>query len=204
MKSFIPILLLVISVGLFFVVVEPLRRSVSDLGGGISAYNLALSNSTFLQKTEDGLLEAYKNIKKEDKDRLEHFLPNTVDNIKFILEVERIANQYGMPIKNIKFESPVSASGQKAQADSAKSGLVISSDPKASLPYGNFSIEFDTEGSYSSFLLFMKDLEHNLRLVNVKKVSFTVPNGKSSGNSSSSLSGDQYSYSLSVETYWLK
>jgi hypothetical protein len=122
-----------------------------------------------------------------------------VDNIKFILEVERIANQYGMPIKNIKFDAPVSAGNQSNSTEGSKSGFVISSDPKSSLPYGSFSIDFDTEGSYSSFLLFLKDIEHNLRLVNVKSVNFTVPaSGGAEPNS------DSHSYSLKVETYWLK
>jgi uncharacterized protein (UPF0333 family) len=201
MKLVTPILLLIISIAVFFTVVEPLRASVSGLSSDITAYNVALDNSAYLQKTESHLLDVYKNIKLDDKSRLEHLLPNTVDNIKFILEIERIASQYNMPIKNIKFDSPVVANTSSSSGSPTGAGgsVVISSDPKGTKSYGSFSIDFDTEGSYSSFLLFLKDLEHNLRLVNIKSIQFSVPAGKVSDAGATS-----YSYSLKVETYWLK
>jgi len=202
MKSFTPILFLIISIALFFVVVEPLRKSVSQLKTDITAYNIALGNSTYLQKTQDKLLEDYKNIKQEDKDRLERLLPNTVNNIKFILEVERLANQYSMPIKNIKFETPIVASVNTGLQNNT---LIISSDSKFSKPYGNFSIEFSTEGNYNSFTLFLKDLEHNLRLVDIKDISFSVPPALAVGATiPPGYNPDIYNYALKVETYWLK
>ena len=203
MRLFTPILILLTSVIAFFMVVDPLRQSVSSLSSDIGTYNAALDNSTSLQKTEDTLLASYKNISQDDKDRLEHFLPNTVDNIKFILEIESIANKYGMSIKNIKFETPISASGQAVSTapNSSNSGLVISSDPKSALPYGNFSIEFDTTGSYSSFLSFMKEVERNLRLVDIQSVNFTVP---ASATPTPGATDPSFDYSLKVETYWLK
>jgi uncharacterized protein (UPF0333 family) len=200
MKLLTPILLLIIAVAVFFTVVEPLRASVSGVSSDITAYNVALDNSAQLEKTQARLLDVYKNIKLDDKSRLEHLLPNTVDNIKFILEIERIASQYNMPIKNIKFDSPVVASSTARPVGAGNTNtVVISGEPKGSKSYGSFSIDFDTEGSYSSFLLFLKDLERNLRLVTIKSIQFSVPTGKVQGSST-----DSYSYSFKVETYWLK
>jgi hypothetical protein len=198
MKLFTPILFTLLAIALFFVVVDPLRRDVSGLKGEIVAYNLALDNSTYLEKTQDALLDAYKNIKSEDKERLERFLPNTVNNIKFILEIERLANQYSMPIKNIKFETPAVAS----QANGNNSNLVISSEPTSAKPYGAFTIEFMTEGTYDSFNRFLKDMEYNLRLVDVKSISFSVPSPTT--KPAEGTDPNVYDYSLKVETYWLK
>ena len=184
---------------MFFAIVNPLYNEVSGLRTDLAIYNTALDNSTELQKTRDSLVDKYKNIKQEDKDRLEHFLPNTVNNIKFILEIEQLANLHNMPITNIKFDP------QKLQSSAIPNGgnIIAANDPSSALPYGSFPIEFTTEGNYETFIIFLKDIEHNLRLVNVKSISFTVPSVASLGSSGSSDSG-AYTYSLKIETYWLK
>ncbi|MES2930812.1 MAG: hypothetical protein V4665_03465 [Patescibacteria group bacterium] len=197
MRLFFPLLFIIFSGLLFFLIIDPLYKDVVSLRSDMNTYNLALDNSTSLQKTRDELLETYKNIKQEDRNRLDRFLPNTVNNIKFILEVEHIASTHNMPIKNIKFEA------QEAEALSAtapRTAIVTASDSTASLPYGIFPIEFTTDGNYDSFVGFLKDLERNLRLVDVKGVSFSVPAAAKPGEAANST----YSYVLKVETYWLK
>lgn len=196
MKLIFPILCLIISGLVFFAVVDPMYNDVSKLRADVAAYNVALNNSTELQKKRDSLVEVYKNIKKEDKIRLEHFLPNTVNNIRFILEIEQIAKLYNMPIKNIKFES------QKSQETKSTAGnIVISDDPLGARPYGVFPIEFTTEGTYEMFSSFLKDIENNLRLVDVKAVSFIVPGQE---KPAVGVNPNIYTYTLRVETYWLK
>ncbi len=195
MKFIFPFLLLLISGLLFFFVANPMYSDVTKLRADVDAYNIALSNSTNLQKTRDDLLSRYKNITQEDKDRLDRFLPNTVNNIKFILEIERLASLHNMPLNNIKFEPP-------QQQTAAQNGTpVTANDPSAAKPYGVFPIEFTTQGNYDTFVQFIKDVEHNLRLVDVKSVAFNVP-----AQPVKPTDGDPniYTYTLKVETYWLK
>ena len=196
MKVILPIILIVLSIVLFIFGVNPFYKEVSLLRSDVSAYNSALNNSTNLQKTQDSLLDIYKQIKQSDKDRLSNFLPNSVNNIQFILEVERIANLHNMPIKDIKFDS---VKKDNAPVDS---NIVVSQVAADSRPYGTFPIQFTVEGKYDSFVSFLKNLELNLRLVDVKSVTFTVPD-----QAEKLLPGfdpDVYRYTLKVETYWLK
>lgn len=198
MKLILPISFLVITVILFFVVLDPIYGQVKELKTEVSTYGLALNNSTELQKTRDGLVDTYKNIKKEDKDRLEHFLPSTIDNIELILEIEKIANSHGMPIKNIKFDS--NKTNPKSGDTNVNEAVMVEVDPADYLPYGIFPMNFVIEGRYDNFLSFMNDLEHNLRLVDVKSVDFSVPEVAAGSTSNPNI----YSYTLNVETYWLK
>ena len=204
MKFIFSILLIIISIILFFWIVNPLYSDVSSLRTEVATYNIALDNSKELQATRDQLTENYKNINKSDRDRLERFLPNTVNNIRFILEIERIANMHSMPIKNVRFQ-PEKVSGDNT-LDTAKNPpkqgttIVTSGNPNTSLPYGSFPIEFTTEGDYNTFVLFLKDLEHNLRLIDIKSISFTVPQGDKNGI----INPNIYTYNLKIETYWLK
>lgn len=193
MKFIYPILFILISIVIFIFGVNPLYKDVSEYRADIAVYNGALDNSTDLLKTEDSLIKSYNEIKEVDRDRLSKFLPSSVNNIQFILEVERIANLHGMPIRDIKFET--------VRKDSAviDPNIIVAEDPVDNLPYGIFPIEFTLEGKYDSFLLFLKDLEYNLRLVDIKSVSFSVPSG-----TEKETDPNIYSYSLKVETYWLK
>ena len=143
------------------------------------------------------MITAYNEIRSEDKDRLNKFLPNTVNNIQFILEIERIANLHNMPIKDIKFETQKSGS--------ANPNIVTSKTEDDDNPYGTFPVSFVTEGSYDSFVSFLKDLEYNLRLVDIKAVSFSITDPTANVTKGLDVnSQDVYRYTVAVETYWLK
>lgn len=202
MRLIFPILFIIIAVGLFFVVIDPLYGQIKQLRADVSTYNIALDNSTELQKTRDSLIDIYKNIKKEDKDRLDHFLPSTINNIELILEIEKIANLYGMPIKDISFglTDPINKNGDKEVA--TNDTIIAEANPSDYLPYGVFPVEFIVEGKYDTFVLFLNDLEHNLRLVDIKSISFNVPPPATGPNDKTNT--NIYSYKLKVETYWLK
>jgi Tfp pilus assembly protein PilO len=200
MKFIFSISFIIISIILFFAVSNPLYGEVKQLRIDVATYNIALNNSTELQKTRDALIESYKNIRIEDRDRLMHFLPSTIGNIELILEIEKIANLHGMPIKNIKFDTKsLESTDTSVVQDSV---VVAQNDPADYLPYGIFPMEFIIEGRYEVFTSFLKDLERNLRLVDVKSISFNVntPSAVQLNVPSTNIN----SYTLKVETYWLK
>ncbi len=193
MKIISSISFLIISIALFFFFINPTFSEVKQLRADVDTYNMALDNSTDLQKTRDSLVDIYKNIKAEDKDRLNHLLPSSIDNIELILEIEKIANLHGMPIGDVKFDTK--------SLDTSSTGKTISTtDANNNLPYGIFPMDFTIEGRYDTFILFLKDLEHNLRLVDIKSVSFSVPTQSLSGTTDPTI----FNYSLKVKTYWLK
>ena len=201
MKLIFSISFIIIALGLFLVVINPLYGEVNQLRTDVSTYNVALNNSTELQKTRDSLINVYKSVKKEDIDRLTHFLPSTINNIGLILEIEKIANLHGMPIGNIRFDTK---SLENQTTTTPTDNIVVAeSDPADNLPYGIFPMEFTIEGKYETFVEFLKDLEHNLRLVDINSISFNVPSvtvSPTGGTSNSSV----YSYTLKVNTYWFK
>jgi len=196
MKLLLPIILIIVSILTFIFGVNPLYKDVKSLRAETDAYNTALNNSTDLQKTQDGLIKSYGEISEADKSRLADLLPSSLNNIQFILEVERIANLQGMPIKDIKFDT------MKKDNTATDTNTVVSATDIDTRPYGVFPIEFTTEGNYDSFLLFLKALEYNLRLADVKSISFSVP--EDTGKPVPGVDPNVYRYVLNIETYWLK
>jgi Tfp pilus assembly protein PilO len=202
MKFISSILFIIISIVLFFTVIDPIYGEVRQLRTDVATYNTALDNSTELQKTRDSLIETYKNVKTEDKDRLAHFLPSTIGNIELILEIEKLANLHGMPIGNIKFDTK-SLESPDTTTSGTSNVVVAETNPADSLPYGIFPMQFIIEGKYDTFVAFLKDLEHNLRLVDVKSISFDVPPPNAPGDTTP-VDTSIYTYTIGVETYWLK
>lgn len=201
MKFLFPITFLLIAGALFFVIVDPLYKEVDTLRADVATYNTALTNANTLARTRDDLTARYDKLTDDEKNRLEHFLPNTVNNIKFILEIEQTANTHSMPLKDIKFDAQAPT---EKDATPAKATVVSASDPNASKPYGIFPIEFSTEGNYDTFVAFLKDVEHNLRLVDIRSVSFAVPAPIVGKPGAGAIDPSIYKYDLKVETYWLK
>jgi len=203
MRFTIPIAFLIIIIALLFAVVRPLYGDIKQIKADVLVYNSALSNSAELIEARDILIEKYKNIKTEDKDRLMHLLPSSISNIELILEIEKIANLKGMPIKDIGFETKKLES-KTDQGKEEEGKVVIENEAETSLPYGVFPIEFVVEGRYNVFVDFLEELEHNLRLVDIKSISFSVPDLATVTAPGGNIDTSIYSYKLKVETYWLK
>lgn len=202
MRLILPIFLILIAGLLSFLFTKPLYGEIKQLRLEISTYNTALDNSGDLIKTRDSLLEVYnKEIKTEDKERLNRLLPDSINSIELVLEIERIANLRGIPINNISpgsIEIKNNDSAIKSEDSATEKGIDNSS-------YGVFSLDFEVEGGYDKFLVFLNDLETSLRLIDVKSISFSLPTSSpDQKNKVVPVNPNIYNYSLTVDTYWLK
>jgi len=177
MKNITAIILIVASVGLFFGYVDGAYSDVKVLRTEQADYDRALSNSKELQAERDKLLTKFNNINTTDLDRLNKLLPDNIDNVRLVIDIDNIASNYGMRIRNFKTET-----GDKIET--------VGVDQT---PYGTLTLTFSTTASYTTFLAFMHDLEKSLRLIDVTSVQFA-----------SSDTSQFYDYSVSIKTYWLK
>jgi len=191
-RFLIPTVLIGLSIALFFTYTSPLYGDVVLLREEMTAYDQALNNSKALENERDKLTQKYNAIGGENLNKLQKLLPESVDNIRLVLELEKLALPYSMVLKDVKYDAtgkePVSSPG-------VIQGEVLNQNLRKD--YGVWSLEFSTEGGYSNFINFMKDIENNLRIVDITSISF------SSSAFSSNLS-DIYKYNLKVKTYWLK
>jgi Tfp pilus assembly protein PilO len=178
-KLFVPLILLIASVGLFFGFIDPTYESIKTLQDEEAKYDEALTKSKELQALRDQLLAKYNSFTESDLERLEKLLPDNVDNVRLILDLDSIASAYGIKIKNMQ----VQREGATTQA-----GTVGPSQK----PYESVVLSFRFSASYDNLSRFLNDLESSLRIVDVTKLTFTQP------------SGDLYDFSVSIRTYWLR
>ncbi len=196
MRFFIPSILIALSVISFIVFTDPTYKDVKDLKLEAAAYNQALDNAKSLQEKRDELAQKYNSFNPDDIEKVEKMLPDSVDNIRLIIEIEKMAAQYGMILKQVKYDT--------FETDSDESGPVATETRTDALlanrEYGEFELQFSTEGEYSKFLTFLRDIEESLRIVDVTDISFS----SSSDVTTTGLTSGSYKYDFTVKTYWLK
>lgn len=199
MRFIVPLIMLAVSVGLFFTYTSKTYTDIQDLRIKQAEYSDALTNAAELQAVRNQLVEKYNLFDTETLAELKKLLPDNVDNIKLILEINDVAVKYGMSLKNVKFQSNSSASPTSIEESNAR----LAEKKKA---YSAFNVEFSTEGTYSNFVLFIADLEKSLRIVDVNSIAFSSPEIQQTalGGVNPSKPRDSYKYDFSVATYWLK
>ena len=117
-----------------------------------------------------------------------------------ILEIEQIASPYGMTLTGIQYNATDSSTTTAANAPIVAGGQASGVTAGTPSGYGTFNLEFSTSGTYDNFLNFTKDLESNLRIVDISSIAF------SSDASAPAKAGtpEVYKYDFKIKTYWLK
>lgn len=195
-----PIILIGIAGSFFFVFSNPIYDNISALNLDVASYNGALDNSKMFENERDILTYKYNQIDPDNLVKIKKLLPDNVDNIRLILEIGQIALPYGMVLKDVKYSVK-----DTNTATTTTTGTVIKggSVPKTSKNYGIFDLEFSISGTYNNFISFTKDLESNLRIVDISSITFSS-NTSSAGSNPKISSPDIYKYNFKIKTYYLK
>jgi Tfp pilus assembly protein PilO len=181
MRFLFPIFLVIIGLVIALTFTLPEYHQVQALQAEASTYDNALSKVTELAETRQALFEKYADLSDGGiKDRLDKLLPSNVDNVRLLIEVDSIANRYGMTIRDVDF--------LESQNNAAAPGQ----ESPNSL-YKDITFRFSVKGSYTDFLFFMRDLERSLRLVDVDHIAFSA---------NEQVVGEN-TYDVSLKAYWL-
>ncbi|MFH1473073.1 MAG: type 4a pilus biogenesis protein PilO [bacterium] len=180
MKNSTATILLLISVGLFYTFTSPQYADVKNLRAESAEYKKVLDGAIAISETTDAIQDEYEKISKEEVERLNKVLPDNIDTVHLALDLDTMASQYGISIKNVKVD--------KNMEDNTS---VISSG-NSGLPYEKVNVTFSFISNYASFSKFLTDIEKSLRIIDVRSISFQTSDV------------GLYEHRISVETYWLK
>lgn len=175
------------SIGVFAKFVRPMYSNVQELKKEVTDTGGSLSTAGRIKKERDDLIAKYQSISKANLDSLLTLLPDSVNNIRLIIQINALANKNNLStLRNVDY-----------QTSDNKNKITQSGEPEKA--YGEFVVSFQTTGQYSNFLTFLSDLESNLRLVDITNVEFTSANP-----SSSTILASVMNYKITLKTYWLK
>lgn len=189
-RGFFPIFLIVLAIGLFVFYTDSAYQGTKDLRTTLASHETALMQSEQVVALRDRLLNERNNFPPEGINRLQAMLPDNIDNIRLIININDIATRHHMQVQGIS----IGGQSNDSSGNAASQGLgatAMSVGPGAAA-VGSVTLGFSVDATYTEFLSFLYDLEHSLRLIDVSQISFTS-GGKGVD-----------SYSISIRTYWLK
>ncbi len=177
MKALTPIILILFAVGLFFFQINPQYADVKILRAESAQYDEALEVAEELKKLRGDLAQKLASFSPAELQKLERFMPQGLDTVRMILDINGIATGYGITPREIK-----TTDTPKNLSPDATSG-----------PYNTASISFVFSTSYQNGVDFITDVEKSLRLVDI--VQATVK---------PSLKDETlYDFGLTLNTYWV-
>lgn len=173
----------------FFMYTQPGYDNARALEAEIDQYDQALEKATELQQIKQSLLSRYNAFNPADLDRLQKLLPDHVDNVRLVLDLDNLAARHGMALQNVVISNPASEGGASG---------VIGAIGTAQQKYDSLTLKFATLGSYGNFKVFLQDLENSLRIVDLVSLSLERSSEKGVGGE------ELFSYDITLRTYWLK
>lgn len=179
----IPVVLFLIAIGLFFSYINPTYTgNIAALRAEIQGYDAALAAAKNFNAKEAELIAERGRIPAEGLARVEAFLPDGVDNVQLILDLNALASRSGITLSN--FDTTVSAAGNSQGGDQ----LALTAEG----PIESVDLSVSAMGNYASFKSFLKGTEWSLRPLDL--TSLTIDDSKTG----------VYTFSMTFRIYWLR
>lgn len=176
-------ILVLIAIGLFFGYTQPtFNGAVAMHKQKIQDYDSALLAADRFKMKEQQLAAERAAMPAEQVDRLNVLLPDGVDNVQLILDLNALANNSGMRLGDFDITLPT-----ETGAVSQNSFALASENPVDSI-----DLTMTGTGSYVAFRTFLAGLENSLRPLDLINLELT--------NSPTGV----YSYGMTVRLYWLR
>jgi len=186
MNRLVSIILILGAIGIFFGYVNPTYSGpVKALQDEVDNLNTALETAVKFREEQARLVAERERIPESDLERVKKLLPDNVDNVQLILDVDGIALESGVRISDIGIEEN---SGGNDGATATGQGVLIQEE-KA---YDSLTLSFTAAATYDQFKTFLRNIEQSLRTLDIVEISF-----------SESETG-VYNFDMRVRVYWLK
>jgi len=161
---------------MFLVIIDPKRIVIDNLEKSRDEFELVRAHGENLRETKAELISRFNSIPSEEVDRLRQFLPDTVDNVRLLVDVDAIAKRKQIVISNISIDT------EEATAEEEEVGEI-----------GKVSISFTFISEYNVMKEILAELEQSLRVVDVRAIEVSVAPESSS-----------FATTLTIDTYWLR
>lgn len=189
-KNITALILIVLAGGIYFTMTKNVWNEALQIKNINDQYASAIVNAEQLISVRDKVLRDYNSISQEDRARLDKMVPNTVDNIRLIIDLNNVAARHGFSLKNIQAivnvedtRLPPPIMNQERNQES----LMI-----ANQVLDTVKVSFSVTAPYQQVVSFLQDLEADLRISDLTKLSVKVnENGT-------------YDFSVEITTYWLR
>lgn len=197
MSRILPLLALVFAIGLFFLYVKPtFSGPIAATRTQIASYNDALAAADRFQQKEAQLTQQRAQIPADSLARLNDFLPDGVDNVQLILDLDALAARSGITLSDFNTAGNNVTTGTAPAATPTTPASTIPTLGQQGLssgdPTDSLSLTFKATGTYAAFRTFLAGMENSLRPLDVTDLQVTQSDT------------GVYSYAVTTRIYWLR
>ena len=184
MKTISQILFIAGAIAIFVFYINPTYATIQQKQADFKKLDDANTKAVELRAKRQKLTTDRNSISPDQLDNLSKFLPDGVENVKLIIDIQHIASKIlSQDIKGAKVIG---------SANKTSTGNGVASVGPDNKKYGTIALNFGVTTTYDQFVVFLQALEDNLRLVDVSDISF------------SAADNDKYDFNVTLQTYWLK
>ena len=176
------------AIGLYFTVTKGVLAEANIIRASNNEYITAIKNAEDLIRVRDKVLADYNKLLPEDRDKLNKFVPKSVDNIRLIIDLNNIALRYGFALKGIKANASSKTSNESLVSPTSP----MNPDVIVAPVLDTVTVSFGVTAPYQQFISFLQDLEASLRILDISSLSVTA---NDSG---------VYEWKIELKTYWLR
>jgi hypothetical protein len=178
----VPLLFIIIAIAVFFVYTDPTySKDVQSLRDEIRSVGNARSAAEKFRQTEAQLIQERDTVSLEERRRIEELLPDTVENVDVILDLDSLAEAQNVQIVDVDVSN--------APTGGNANGTII--EPSET-PENSLLITITALGTYERMRGFIQALERSLRAIDIVEISFPT-----------SQTG-VYRFAITLRVYWLR
>ncbi len=178
----LPWFALIVATGIFFGYVRPTwSDTIGKINKTIASDDKALAAAHDYDARRNTLAKARNDIDPENLKRLETFLPDSVDNVGLVLDLNALAARSGLSISNIDVTNAADTRPGSSAAPAKNT------DPTSSI-----DLSLSAVGTYASLQSFLVGVEKSARLLDVRDI--TVK-GSDTG---------VYTFLMKIRIFWLR
>src|SRR5512146_3193472 len=122
-RLFTAALLLLVAGTAFFGYTQPTYSKIQELKQEVAQLDGLLAEASEFQKLKSQLMDRYNALPSDTLARLNKLLPDHVDNVRLILDVDSLAAQDNLTLDNVIISTPDS-SGSSGQVSSGQPGTL--------------------------------------------------------------------------------
>ncbi|KKQ76938.1 MAG: hypothetical protein A3A96_01290 [Candidatus Zambryskibacteria bacterium RIFCSPLOWO2_01_FULL_39_39] len=176
--SIVSYIILTLAIGYSFV--YPSLGDLSTLSDQKQKYVDSLEIVNNIENKKNELLDKLNEISADDKKSIETILPNSLEFVKLISQIDVVASKYAISINTITSREVAPHSPNSIE------------DVVPQQTYRSSVIGFSFSASYDDANAFLDDLEKSLRILDVRSVKLETQDA------------GVYAYNVEFETYWFK
>ncbi len=178
----LPFLAIVAAVGIFFAYVSPLwNGAIADAKHAIKEDDQALASAAQYVQRQNELATQAAAIDPAALTRLETYLPDSVDNVGLVLDLNALAARSGLALSSVDVVGGSSGAAASLAAGEASAD-----------PVGTIDLTLNAKGTYADLNTFLKGVELSERLLDERIITVT---GSDDG---------VYDYQMTLRLYWLR